>query len=319
MLKLFFSYSHRDETLRDELEVHLATLKRQGVIDAWHDRRIVPGSKVDSEISKHLEESQIVLLLISAYFIASDYCYDIEMKRALERHESGECQVIPVILHPCDWTSLQFGKLLATPKDGKPISKYPNQHDAFLEVTTAIRDAAKHFSTKSISQSIQPQLQEKPDIEKKAAPTIRSSNLRVKKTFTDREKDKFEREAFEYIANFFEGSLSEIEARNQNIETDFRRIDANRFTSAIYKDGAEASSCEIRFNGRGSIISGIAFSHGDSLNGTGFNEMLSTHDDGYNLYLKPLGLNMLRSNENQQLSFEGAAEAFWEMFIQSLQ
>ena len=73
-----------------------------------------------------------LLLLASPYFIASDYCYDIEMKRALERHHKGEARVIPVILHPCDWQNTPFGKLRATPPDGKPVSKFPNQHDAFL-------------------------------------------------------------------------------------------------------------------------------------------------------------------------------------------
>lgn len=143
MIKLFFSYSHRDESLRDELEIHLAALKRQRVIQTWHDRRIGAGRDFSSEISEHLESAQIILLLISPYFIASDYCYDIEMKRALERHKSGETRVIPVILHPCDWQSLPFGNLMAVPKGGKPISNFPNQHDAFLEVTLAIREAAK--------------------------------------------------------------------------------------------------------------------------------------------------------------------------------
>jgi tetratricopeptide (TPR) repeat protein len=147
MVKLFFSYSHRDESLRDELEIHLSALKRQGVIETWHDRRIGAGKEFDSEISENLETAQIILLLVSPYFIASDYCYDIEMTRALERHKSGEARVIAVILHPCDWHSLPFGKLTAIPKDGKPISNYPNQHDAFLEVSLAIRTAAKDFET----------------------------------------------------------------------------------------------------------------------------------------------------------------------------
>src|SRR5262249_6285750 len=119
MATLFFSYSHRDEDLRDELETHLAALKRQGVIETWHDRRIGAGQEVDNTISEHLEDADIILLLVSPYFIASDYCYDVEMARAMERHDAKLARVIPVILHPCDWHNLPFGKLLATPKDGK--------------------------------------------------------------------------------------------------------------------------------------------------------------------------------------------------------
>ena len=84
MAKLFFSYSHRDADLRDELETHLAPLKREGVLETWHDRRIGAGKEFAHEISRHLEEANIILLLVSPYFIASDYCYDVEMKRAME-------------------------------------------------------------------------------------------------------------------------------------------------------------------------------------------------------------------------------------------
>lgn len=151
MARLFFSYSHKDETLRTELEIHLATLKRQGVIDTWHDRGITAGREFDREISKELEAADIILLLISPYFIASDYCYDIELKRALEKHTAGEAVVIPVILHPSDWQSLPFGRLTATPLDGKPISDFPNIHAAFLQVNQAIRKAAEEVNARSSS------------------------------------------------------------------------------------------------------------------------------------------------------------------------
>src|SRR5688572_524231 len=135
MAKLFFSYSHKDEDLRDELEVHLSALKREGVIELWHDRRIGAGKDFGDEIGRNLEEADVVLLLISPYFIASDYCYENEMARAMKRHDEGTARVIPVILHPCDWKNLPFGKLNATPNDGKPISKFTNKHEGFLEVT----------------------------------------------------------------------------------------------------------------------------------------------------------------------------------------
>src|SRR5262245_26207790 len=145
MAKLFFSYSHRDSDLRDELEVHLAALKREGVLEMWHDRRIDVGKEFDNEISHYLEDADIILLLISPYFIASDYCYEIEMTRAMERHKTGKARVIPVILEPCDWEKLPFGKLLVIPTDGKAISKFPNKHDGFLQITRAIRKAAENL------------------------------------------------------------------------------------------------------------------------------------------------------------------------------
>lgn len=90
MSTLFFSYSHRDETLRDALEVHLSMLKCQGVITTWHDRRIGAGREFDQEISQHLEEADVILLLVSPDFLASDYCYEKEMARAMERHADAK-------------------------------------------------------------------------------------------------------------------------------------------------------------------------------------------------------------------------------------
>jgi hypothetical protein len=210
MATLFFSYSHRDEVIRDELEVHLSMLKRQGIIDAWHDRRLLPGDNWDGVISEYLERAEIVLLLVSSYFLDSHYCYDIELARAMEKHAAGEVRVLPVIIDPCDWHHAPFGKLQAVPKDGKPISKFPNQHDAFLEVVHAVRAAAERTKVGSTQgRSITPVVNAK----KKLIPTtaqVRSSNLRIKKAFTDDDRDTFLDATFEYISKFFEGSLAEL-------------------------------------------------------------------------------------------------------------
>ena len=99
-VSLFYSYSHKDEALRGKLETHLSLLKDQDVIRDWHDRRIAPGTEWDGAISKNLEDAGIILLLISADFLASRYCRDVEVTRAMERHEAGTARVIPVILRP---------------------------------------------------------------------------------------------------------------------------------------------------------------------------------------------------------------------------
>ena len=106
--RLFYSYSHKYETLRNELETHLKILNRQGLIDLWHDRLIGAGDEWKDEISTQLENADIILLLISADFIASDYCYDLEMAKALERHAAGEAAVIPVILRDVNWSTSEL-------------------------------------------------------------------------------------------------------------------------------------------------------------------------------------------------------------------
>ncbi|MDB9529068.1 TIR domain-containing protein [Oscillatoria sp. CS-180] len=138
-VEVFFSYSHKDEDLRDELEKHLKLLQRQGKIDAWYDRDIEAGAERLPEIQQHLNQADIILLLVSADFLASDYCYDVEVKRAMERHEAREARVIPVILRPVDWQDAPFGQLKPLPTDGQPIAKWANQDEALLNVAQGIK------------------------------------------------------------------------------------------------------------------------------------------------------------------------------------
>jgi hypothetical protein len=144
-LELFISYSHQDEDLRQKLDAHLALLDRQAVFTVWHDRRISAGREWAGEIDAALERADVVLLLVSSDFLASDYCYDKEMTRALARHEEGTARVIPVILRPCDWQSSPFGKLRALPASGKPVTSYPGIDAAFTEVAVGLRTLANEI------------------------------------------------------------------------------------------------------------------------------------------------------------------------------
>src|SRR2546421_12707822 len=101
-VEVFCSYAHEDEAWRQKLETHLSLLRRQGLISLWHDRLIVPGTDWAKTIDMQLETASIILLLVSADFFASDYCYGTEMKRALERQKAGEAQVIPILVRPVD-------------------------------------------------------------------------------------------------------------------------------------------------------------------------------------------------------------------------
>ncbi|MFO1433521.1 MAG: tetratricopeptide repeat protein [Candidatus Competibacteraceae bacterium] len=142
-LQVFISYAHEDEKLREELEKHLSQLQRSGIITAWHDRLIGPGQEWEGQIDSHLESAQLVLLLISADFMHSDYCHDVEMKRAMARHNNGEARVVPIILRPVDWEGADFGKLQCLPKDGKAVTEWLNQDQAFKNIAEGIRKAAK--------------------------------------------------------------------------------------------------------------------------------------------------------------------------------
>lgn len=144
-LELFYSYSQKDEALRKELETHLAMLKNDGVILDWHDRQIMAGQEWDGKIDEHLKSADIILLLASPDFLASKYCFDIEVTRAMERHEAGEARVIPIILRPCEWERAPFSKLQSLPVGTLPITRWPDRDEAFLNVTQGIRRAVEDF------------------------------------------------------------------------------------------------------------------------------------------------------------------------------
>ena len=317
MASLFFSYSHKDEELRNELETHLGLLKRQGIISAWHDRRITAGREFNEAISAELEKAQIILLLISANFLASDYCFEKEMKRALDKHDEKSAVVIPVILHPCDWHSSPFGKLRATPTDGKPVSMFANQHEALAIVAKDIREAAKQFQV--AAPTVQPveALRVSQDVKN----ADRSSNLRIKRKFDDHEKDAFLEDSYEYITRYFAGSLEELHARNPNIKTRFKRMSESSFAASIYDNGTRVAQCAVWYGtGQGGLgAAGIAFSHSGEEKGNGFNEILSIVDDSYTLQLKPMGMPMFSGVGRENLSQQGAAEYYWSLLIRPLQ
>ncbi len=140
-IEVFCCYAHEDEHLLDELKRHLSPLRRQQLINVWHDRDISAGTEWEQEIEKHLNEAHIILLLISPNFIHSEYCYGTEMKRALERHKRGEARVIPVILRPVGgWEKvppgdIQLGQLQALPKDAKPIISWTDHDEPRAAIT----------------------------------------------------------------------------------------------------------------------------------------------------------------------------------------
>ena len=319
MPDVFFSYSHVDEGLRDQLEKQLAMLKRQGVIDTWHDRRIGAGQNIDKAIDERINRDQIILLLVSADFLASDYCYEVEMKRAMERHHEGTAIVIPVILRACDWHHAPFGKLNATPRDGKPITQWADIDDAFLQVAKAVREAAGRLTKAANITPRQPHAPTSadPSVEFQDH-TLRSSNLRLAKTFSQRDKDRFQLDTFDFISRFFQNSLAEIGIRNPGVEGVFRRVDANRFFATVYRDGKDIARATIYMGGE-AFGRGINYVRGETMSNGTMNESLAVQADDQTLYLTSMGMASFGRDRNQKLSQEGAAELFWEILIGGLQ
>lgn len=144
-LKVFISYSHHDEMLKNELVKHLSPLKRLNLIEDWHDRKISAGDQWDKAIADALNDADIVLLLVSIDFINSKYCYDVEMESALERERRGDVVVIPVIARNCMWKTTEFARLQATPTDGRAIASWPDRDEALTVVSQGIQEVAERL------------------------------------------------------------------------------------------------------------------------------------------------------------------------------
>lgn len=151
-VKLFITYSHKDEALRQALCDHLASLQREGLIDVWHDRKIGAGQEWEGKIDDNLEKADIVLCLISASFLASDYCQDIEIRRALERHNCAEACIIPIILRPVNWSDSPLGKLQALPINAKPVTTWSNRDQAYTSIVEGIKEIVLNLRNRQESQ-----------------------------------------------------------------------------------------------------------------------------------------------------------------------
>jgi len=322
--RVFFSYSHDDEQHRNQLEKHLALQRRQGLIETWHDRNIPAGGDLDDHIDQEINRADIILLLVSASFIASAYCYSREMARAMERHEAGDARVVPIIVRDCDWHSAPFGKLKAVPTDGKAIVSWTNFDAAYTDVAKEIRRLVEPASGSGglevgATARRQPRMASSLAVSGGGPGALgpRSGNLRVRRDFSDREKAQFQLEAFEFMARYFENSVAELSARNAHIQGDFRRIDAHTFHTILYCRGKQASACAVHLESGGVFGSGIRYSS-DLGRSNSFNEQLTVAHDDQSLFLRSIGMAPMGGRE-ESLTDEGGAELLWSMLIRPIQ
>src|SRR5215469_2289900 len=160
--EVFFSYAHEDEDWRKKIEKYLSTLQRQHYIQGWHDRNILAGSKWEREIMTRLNTAPIILLLVSQDFLASDFCWGIELQQTMQRHDAGTAYVIPIIVRPCSWQRESFARLQFLPQDAQPLSTWPNEDEALLQVENGIRRVVEQMRKELSQASIVPKKEEEP-------------------------------------------------------------------------------------------------------------------------------------------------------------
>ncbi len=210
---------------------------------------------------------------------------------------------------------------MAVPRDGKPVTSWPDRDEALADVAKQVRKAVEGVGTGTTPRSavsgaraVQP-----PPIAGDGGVTKpRSSNLRLKKEFTEKDRDDFLRSTFEFVCRYFEGSVEAIGERNPDVTGTFERIDSRQMAATLYRSGKNIAECSVRLEGLGRS-NGIAFSHDASGNHGAFNEMLNVDASDQTLYLKSMGMSWGGGGRDKHLSQEGAAEFYWELFIKNAQ
>jgi len=149
-IEVFISYARQDRKLRDEFDAHLANLRNQEIISDWYDGYILPLTEREEQIIYHLKTSQIILLLISKDFLASKFCYSVELKEAIARHKAHQARVLPIILRPTDWEGAPFANLQVLPTDAKPVVTWSNRDAAFKDVVTGIKRAIQDLNASTL-------------------------------------------------------------------------------------------------------------------------------------------------------------------------
>ncbi len=162
-IKIFIAYSRLDADYLKELQKYLRPLNRKKTIEIWYDGEIIPGTKWAVEINQHLNAADIILLLITANSLSSDYFYNEEMQKALQRHEKGEAKVIPVILRYCTWRLFdELSELQALPKDGIPLSHWSDDAEAYTNVVEELHRVVVGIRAVKIKRA-KPSIEEKKD------------------------------------------------------------------------------------------------------------------------------------------------------------
>ena len=144
-VKIFYSYAHKDKTLRAELGKHLATCRTRRVCEDWYDGDISPGDDWDSSIKEKLRTADFILLLISADFLNSKYIASVEIQEAMQRHQAAQARVIPILLRHCDFSGSVFSSIQALPSGAKPVAAWPDQDEAWTDVVSGLKAAFEKF------------------------------------------------------------------------------------------------------------------------------------------------------------------------------
>ena len=259
----------------------MSMLKREGIVDSWTDNEILAGDKISSEIINRLDNSDLFICLVSADYLASNYCFEKEFKRALELSDAQRIRIIAIIVEPCDWLSSEFSRYLCLPKDGKAIAEWANENVAYLDIINNLRRVIE-------SEVLLPVADTRSSIGPLENERAGMRRLRVKQEFDAIQRREFIDQSFSVIREYFRNSCSEINDIG-NIRALFEIIDDFSFTCIIVNRGMLAQNGQgnitIRNNKGGFSFGDISYSYEYHARQGTANGFVRLDNDDYNMYL----------------------------------
>lgn len=308
MTAAFISYSHADEKYLERLHKHLAVLKRDGALTTWTDHAILAGEKVHDEISVQLEKSQLFLALLSADYLASNYCYEKEFKCAEALAAAGRMRIVPIILEPCEWLETPFKEYAALPKDGEAVSGFTNQNNAYLNVATGLRrlleavgEGRGEGSTNAGS----------------VAPPGRRP--RIKQDFDAIQRSDYADNAFNVIREYFRRACAELNQIGDTLRAKFEEMDAKAFTCSVVnrakRSNGDAHITVHRGKNRSMAWGDISFVNESHAERNTSNGSISVSNDEYQLFLTMDPFGMSSGRDKAHTTPEQAAEKLWNEFV----
>lgn len=248
------------------------------------------------------------LPLVSPDFLASDYCYEREMTRALERHDAGDMRVVPIIIEPCDWTASPLKRLKALPRDGKPVAEWTNQNNAFVDIVTELRRILTEDEVDDFEDSVAA-------VPPVSDQTREGRRYRVKRDFDEIDRSDFRNEAFEAIRSYFEAAIAEIDSIN-HLRGRFVAIGPQTFGCTVVNRAMDRGTAHITVHARsGNVgLGDIYYSFSENAPPNTANGGFTIESDEYDLFLKP-SMSAF-SGHDERLSVQGAAELLWTDFLE---
>lgn len=307
-MKAFISYSHKDQNYLERLKIHLAQMRREGLISDWTDQEIHVGSSLDDVIGTALSSSELFLALLSPDYIASNYCYNKEFKEAQKMQDEGKLIIVPVIIEPCEWQKTPFGNLKAIPKDGKAVSDWTNPNNAFLNVIDELRRLTT-FSKSSV------------DVEHISPATVEklARNYKVKKNFSEVDNYNFKERSYEEIKNYFQSSISELDSV-ENLQARLTNEGKGFFTALISNRANNHNSyLTIQIGNDGQRHFGdlsYSFSEQVMTNSVQMDKVYKIENDDYEQFWRKSSQGFGFSNQpSDRLTALQVAEEIWDDFI----